>query len=216
MISKHQMRSILLFGSIVVFAIGCGGAKNVQKPAPAQQQVESELSLREAPPKFLVTAQVEIVTSEGTIVVGLFGNDAPLTVENFLRYVDSGFYENKVFHRTISGFVIQGGGFDEDLNRAETLEPIRLEIAPGLEHGPGTVSMARAPDMIHSATSQFFICLTNARQLNGSYAAFGRVESGEDVVSAIAQAPTRSVETENGSMTDVPIKPVVIESVKRL
>jgi len=162
-----------------------------------------------------VTDRVEIKTSMGTIVIGLYGKDAPATVRNFLGYVDRGFYAGKVFHRVIPGFMIQGGGFDAKLERSETGEPIRLEIIPGLKHEPGIVSMARTNDP-NSATSQFFICVASAVQLNGGYSAFGKVEEGLDVAIDISSVPTQTVTVESGEMGDVPTTPVVIVSMKRL
>lgn len=202
----------ILFGLLCV--MGCAG--NRQMPPAAPPQAVPEITLHEAPPKFEVTDRVQIETTMGVLILGLYGKDAPRTVENFLEYVDSGFFENKIFHRIISGFMVQGGGYDTEMTRSETNAPIDLELIPGLEHGPGVVSMARTPDDINSATSQFFICVSQAKQLNGSYAAFGRLEAGEDVLFAISGVPTHSVETEYGTMNDVPIQPVVIKSMNRL
>ncbi len=204
------------FGLITaIWILGCGG--QVQQPPPLTQKPQiPEIVIREAPPKFEVTDRVAIKTTQGTLVVGLYGKDAPQTVENFLKYVDSGFYQKKIFHRVIAGFMIQGGGFDESFERGEVEDRVRLEIVPGLEHVPGVISMARLPDDIHSASSQFFLCVTSARQLNGSYSAFGKMEAGEEVLYAISGTPTHSVETAQGEMDDVPIQPVVIESITRL
>jgi cyclophilin family peptidyl-prolyl cis-trans isomerase len=196
--------------------MACAGGRANQPPTEAPAPPELEIAIKAPPPKLEVTDRVEIKTSAGTVVVGLYGKDAPKTVQNFLRYVDEGFYHNKIFHRVIAGFMIQGGGFDADMSRGETREPIALELVPGLEHSPGTISMARMPDDIHSATSQFFICVTEARQLNGAYAAFGRVEKGEETMYAISGTPTHSVDTDYGTMNDVPMQPVVIESITRL
>jgi cyclophilin family peptidyl-prolyl cis-trans isomerase len=162
-----------------------------------------------------VTDRIAIKTSLGTIVVGLYGDDAPTTVRNFLSYVDRGFYSGKIFHRIIPGFMIQGGGFDATLDRAETDPPIRLEIIPGLKHEPGTMSMARTSEP-NSATSQFFLCVAAAPQLNGGYAAFGRVEEGLAVALDISSVPTQTATGPRGEMEDVPTTPVVIESITRL
>jgi cyclophilin family peptidyl-prolyl cis-trans isomerase len=162
-----------------------------------------------------VTDRVEIKTSMGVIVVGLYGDDAPNTVRNFLSYVDRGFYSGKIFHRVIPGFMIQGGGFDPALNRIDTDAPIPLEIIPGMKHEPGTVSMARTSDP-GSATSQFFICVAAAPQLNGGYAAFGIVEEGLSVALDISAVPTQTATGPHGEMGDVPNQPVVIEHVRRL
>jgi cyclophilin family peptidyl-prolyl cis-trans isomerase len=164
-----------------------------------------------------VTDRVEFETSLGAFVLGLYGKQAPGTVANFLRYVEEGFYSGKIFHRVIPGFVIQGGGFDASLSRIETHEPIALEIVPGLKHEPGVVSMARTT-LPKSATSQFFVCTAAAPQLNGGYAAFGKVESGLEVVEKISMVPTgkrQSGESET-AMEDVPLESVVILGARRL
>lgn len=162
-----------------------------------------------------VTDRIKITTSKGVIIAGLYGKDAPKTVNNFLKYVDKGFYSNTIFHRVIEGFMIQGGGFDSGLKRAPTDSPVELEIIPGLKHEVGTLSMARTSDP-HSATSQFFICVGVAPQLNGTYAAFGKVEEGEGVLRNISQVPTETLDTVAGPMEDVPKDTVVIESISRL
>ena len=159
-----------------------------------------------------VTNRVEIKTNVGTMVIGLYGKDAPITVANFLSYVKSGFYNGLIFHRVIPGFMIQGGGYDASMTKAETNEPIQLELIPGIRHVAGTISMARTSDP-ESATSQFFICVAETDQLNGEYAAFGIVEEGIDVATAISQVPTHSVETDVAVMDDVPVEPVVIQQM---
>ena len=214
--------SIPRLGGIMVmlFSLACTSystqatPKNSQDVAP--KRVKLELPKQPAPPRFVTTDKVAIKTSMGTLTVALYGKDAPKTVQNFLHYVDNDFYTGKIFHRIIDGFMIQAGGFDQDLARGETDDPINLELIPGLRHEPGVISMARQPNDIHSATTQFFICTTTAPQLNGTYAAFGKLLSGEDVLRAISQVPTHTVETEVGKMNDVPIKPVLIESISRL
>jgi peptidyl-prolyl cis-trans isomerase A (cyclophilin A) len=207
---------VLLLSALLLSIAGCavGTGKVTAKPEFAQPE-DLTKDLEPLPPEHEITDRVEVVISMGTIVIGLYGKDAPRTVENFMKYVDSGFYSGKIFHRVIPGFMIQGGGFDPELQRAPTEDPIKLEIIPGLKHDVGTVSMARTSDP-HSATSQFFICVANAPQLNGGYAAFGKVESGEDVVEAISQVTTETVDTEMGPMADVPVVPVIIEAVNRL
>jgi cyclophilin family peptidyl-prolyl cis-trans isomerase len=166
-------------------------------------------------PRFAVTDRVAIRTSMGTMVVGLYGKDAPRTVANFLTYVEQGFYSGTIFHRVIPGFMVQGGGFDPELNRRQTGEPVELEIIPGLKHESGTVSMARTSNP-HSATSQFFVCVARSTQLNGSYAAFGEVEEGMDVAVSISTVPTQTAEGPSQPMDDVPVNPVIIESITRI
>jgi cyclophilin family peptidyl-prolyl cis-trans isomerase len=181
------------------------GAPDIELPRPLEVTLEPE-----------VTQRVEILTSRGRIVVGLYGEAAPVTVANFLSYVDAGFYSGKIFHRVLPAFMIQGGGFGEDMSRADTGDPIRLEVIPGLEHVPGVISMARVASDPHSATSQFFICVAVATQLNGGYAAFGKIEEGYEVAVEISNVRTHAVQTDRGTMDDVPVTPVVIEEVRRL
>jgi cyclophilin family peptidyl-prolyl cis-trans isomerase len=199
--------------------LGCSGASPMAGPqanlsAPEADKSPSPIPL---PPKYEVTQRVQLDTSLGTVVIGLYGKQAPATVANFLQYVDEGFYKGKIFHRVIPGFVIQGGGFDENLGRAQTREPIALELIPGLKHEPGILSMART-SVPKSATSQFFICAAEAPQLNGGYCAFGKVESGMEVVEKISMVPTgkRQADEKEPPMDDVPLEPVVILSVRRL
>jgi cyclophilin family peptidyl-prolyl cis-trans isomerase len=154
-------------------------------------------------------------TSLGSFSVELDGKEAPISVENFLAYVDSGHFAGTVFHRVIPGFVIQGGGLTADMRAKPTRSPIKNEAANGLKNKRGTLSMARTND-IHSATSQFFVNLTDNASLDqrpGSfgYAVFGRVVKGMDVVDAIAKVKTGS----KGHHDDVPLEPVVLESVTR-
>ncbi|WP_018911712.1 peptidylprolyl isomerase [Thiomonas sp. FB-6] len=161
--------------------------------------------------------RVQLVTSQGTIVVQLDPQRAPATVANFLRYVNKGFYAGTVFHRVIPGFMIQGGGFTEQLQQKPTDAPIPLESRNGLRNLRGTIAMARTNDP-NSATSQFFINLVDNSSLDypqpdgNGYAVFGQVVSGMDVVDRIAAVPTHDV----GPMQNVPVKPVVLESAKLL
>jgi peptidyl-prolyl cis-trans isomerase A (cyclophilin A) len=202
---------------------GCGGgaAGKSKSNAPTAKVDVASMPLPEngravdpLPPLYEVTHRIEIVTSLGSIGIALYGKDAPNTVANFLQYLDSGFYSGTVFHRIIPGFMVQGGGFDKDLNKAPTGATIPLEIIPGLKHEAGTLAMARTTNP-HSATSQFFICVNKSPQLNGVYAAFGRVEKGYKVVEKIVNVPTKSADTEQGQMKDVPQIPVVIEEMIR-
>jgi cyclophilin family peptidyl-prolyl cis-trans isomerase len=212
-------RSLAAFGlSLGFVSAGCGGAAARPPIAAGGGGATVSLDLPEPKPVSLertVTDRIEIKTSMGTMIVGLYGSDASDTVRSFLSYVDRGFYSGKIFHLVIPGFMIQGGGFDPSLNRAETDPPIRLEIIPGLKHEPGTIAMARTSDP-NSATSQFFICVAAAPQLNGGYAAFGKVEEGLSVALDISSVPTQTATGPRGEMADVPTHPVVIEYIKRL
>lgn len=157
---------------------------------------------------------VLIKTNFGNIKVQLNAQKAPKTVANFLHYVDSGFYKNTLFHRVIPGFMIQGGGLTVNMTKKPTFPPIVNESDNGLKNVRGSIAMARtmAPN---SATSQFFINLRNNPGLNYSptngpgYAVFGKVVQGMNVVDAIAATPT----TDRDGRQNVPVKPVIIESV---
>ena len=155
---------------------------------------------------------VEIKTNKGSIIVELNQDKAPNTVANFVKYANDGFYTGTVFHRVISGFMIQGGGLDKNLNEKETRAPIKNEADNGLANNIGTIAMARTNDP-HSASSQFFINVANNAFLNHTeksdrgwgYAVFGKVVKGMDVVDKIAKIPT------DGG--DVPTQTIMIESV---
>lgn len=157
---------------------------------------------------------VEIKTNQGSITVELFEKEAPLTVQNFLDYVESGFYNGTIFHRIIDGFMIQGGGFDVNMQQKKGSAPIKNEATNGLPNEPGTLAMARTNDP-HSATSQFFINLVNNSSLNQpsgggwGYAVFGKVTEGFDVVQQIGKRSTRTA----GPFQNNPVEPVIIESM---
>jgi len=156
---------------------------------------------------------ISMKTSKGEIRIELDAEKAPITVENFLNYAKSGFYDGTIFHRVIKGFMIQGGGMTPDLHEKKTNPPIKNESDNKLRNNCGTIAMARtnAPD---SATSQFYInhkdnAFLNAGKGKPGYAVFGKVVEGMDVVDAIAAVSTRQV----GAHGNVPVEPVVIESV---
>lgn len=163
---------------------------------------------------------VRLSTSHGEIVFELYPEKAPLTVANFLHYVNSGYYNGTVFHRAVNKFVIQGGGYTADLQPKETLAPIPNEAANGLKNQPGTLAMARTyePD---SATSQFYINLDDNKYLNYrapdpkyfGYCVFGKVVKGMDVAKKIALLPTGA----SGSLpADVPVESVLIERAETI
>jgi peptidyl-prolyl cis-trans isomerase A (cyclophilin A) len=163
-------------------------------------------------------APVEVVmkTSKGDITLELDPDKAPKTVANFLRYVDEGFYNGTIFHRVISGFMIQGGGLTPDMRKKSTHEPVANEAKNGLKNVRGSVAMARTRDP-DSATAQFFINHRDNPNLDypsfdgWGYAVFGKVISGMDVVDAIAAVKT----THSKGRGDVPVEPVIIQSVTR-
>lgn len=154
-------------------------------------------------------------TSAGPIVIEVFTDKAPVSAKNFISYVKAGFYDGTIFHRVIPGFVIQGGGFTEDMIRKPTREPIANEADNGLKNLRGSLSMARTPDP-ESATSQFFINLADNAYLDYTeptmqgwgYAVFARVVEGMEVVDEIAASETGVVE----GMPDVPLTPIIVTS----
>jgi cyclophilin family peptidyl-prolyl cis-trans isomerase len=171
------------------------------QPAPEPQPLEYAL----------------MTTSKGDIVLELDREHAPVSVENFLAYVEKGFYDGTIFHRVMPQFMIQGGGFTADMHQKDTDAPIKNEWKNGLINTRGTLAMARtaAPD---SATAQFFINVVDNPSLDkaisggAGYAVFGKVIAGMNVVDEIRMAPTGR----HGPHSDVPTQPITIESVKRL
>jgi cyclophilin family peptidyl-prolyl cis-trans isomerase len=155
----------------------------------------------------------------GTIVIELYPENAPKTVDNFLQYVKDGFYDGTIFHRVMPGFMAQGGGFTRGFEQKPTRPAIRNEAGNGLRNAIGTVAMARTKDP-HSATAQFFINVAENDFLdfkspdeNGyGYTVFGRVTSGMDVVNQIVKVPT----TTAGPHQNVPRRPIVIEKARLL
>jgi len=163
--------------------------------------------------------KVTIATSLGDIVVELDAQQAPVTVDNFLRYVDAGFYDGTVFHRVIPNFMIQGGGFDTALKKKPGFDPIRNEAGNGLKNLRGTIAMART-SVVDSATSEFFINVVDNAFLDHQdetargfgYAVFGRVVKGMEVVDSIVKVKT---ERRNMVFADLPVTTVTIDSVRR-
>jgi len=186
----------------VVLSCGCEETKKNEKET---KKTKMEMKM------------VKLKTSMGDIVIELNEQAAPVTVKNFLRYMEEGFYDGLIFHRVIQNFMIQGGGFTTQMKRKETHQPITNEAANGLKNDRGTISMARTNNP-HSATSQFFINhkdndpLNYIEQVNPGYAVFGKVIEGMDVVDKIAAVKT----TIQMGMRDVPAEPVVIQSAEIL
>jgi cyclophilin family peptidyl-prolyl cis-trans isomerase len=163
--------------------------------------------------------KVVFETSKGKLVIELYADKAPLTVKNFLTYVDEKFYDGTIFHRVIPGFVIQGGGLTKDMAEKKTHDTIKNEADNGLSNLRGTLSMARTME-VDSASSQFFVNLVDNARLDhkgkqsGStwgYAVFGKVVEGMDVVDAIAKVPTGKV----GMYEDVPKETVGVVKAYR-
>ena len=162
--------------------------------------------------------KVILDTTKGQITIELYPKKAPDTVKNFLAYVDAGFYSGTVFHRVMPNFMIQGGGFTQDMQQKPTRPPIKIESDNGLKNERGTVAMARTQDP-NSATAQFFISSADNDFLNfkdkttqgWGYAVFGKVVQGMEVVDEISKVKTGA----KGSHRDVPADPVVITTAKR-
>lgn len=188
----------LLFA--LLFSISCTGENKPMSNAPASGES---------------TVKVKLQTSLGDIVLELDQAKAPITTENFVRYVNEGFYKGTIFHRVIPGFMAQGGGFTESFEQKSTHAPIQNEANNGLANDRGTIAMARTPDP-HSGSSQFFINFSDNGFLNFSsetmqgwgYAVFGKVVEGMEVVDSMAEIPTGS----GGPMpTDVPQTTILIK-----
>jgi peptidyl-prolyl cis-trans isomerase B (cyclophilin B) len=178
------------------------------EPAPAEPAMEPAKD----------TTMVIINTNLGEIHVKLAADKAPLTVANFLAYVDDGFYNGTIFHRVIDGFMIQGGGFEPNMRQKSTRAPVKNEAANGLHNKRGTIAMARTP-VVDSATAQFFINVKDNGFLDFrspdpqgfGYCVFGEVVAGMDVVDKIKAVRTGT----KAGMTDVPLDTVQILSVTR-
>ncbi|MCE7916403.1 peptidyl-prolyl cis-trans isomerase [Betaproteobacteria bacterium PRO5] len=162
---------------------------------------------------------VKIHTNHGVITLELDSDKTPITVENFLRYVDSGHYENTLFHRVIDGFMIQGGGYAPGMKEKSTLAPIQNEAALGSGNETYTIAMARTSD-VHSATAQFFINVANNHFLNHTnmtpqgfgYCVFGRVVEGKEVIDAIKKVKTGRY----AGHQDVPLEDIIIQKAERV
>jgi peptidyl-prolyl cis-trans isomerase A (cyclophilin A) len=158
---------------------------------------------------------IRFETSLGDFTIELFDKEAPESVANFTRYIDDGFFDGTIFHRIVPGFVIQGGGFTEDMTQKKTKPPVKNEADNGLKNKRGTLSMARTND-INSATSQFFVNLKDNDFLDHSrgnfgYAVFAKVTAGMDVIDKIAAVETGR----KRGFDDVPVEAVTMKSVRR-
>ncbi len=197
---KKALCVLMMVGVVV----GC----NDRKETPVNSVKETKMATN-------ATTVVVMETSMGNMEIELFADKAPVTVSNFLAYVDAGFYNDTIFHRVIPNFMIQGGGFDESLNQKPTKAPIKNEAANGLKNDRGTLSMART-SVVDSATTQFFLNVANNDFLNHGardfgYAVFAKVVAGMEVADKIAAVKTGN----RGPMGDVPVQTVMIKSMKR-
>lgn len=213
-----MLKPLSLFGYVALLAV-LAGCRSKPEPdlyrpgdTPTWRTVDETAMQRQ------MAERVEVVlnTSDGQITIELYEDLAPETTANFLEYVEAGFYDGTIFHRVIPGFMIQGGGFTATLDEKPTFEAIPNESDNGLANRRGTVAMARTDDP-DSATSQFFINLTDNAFLNASgdtpgYTVFGRVTSGMEVVDGIAQVQTAS----DGPHDDVPVNPILIMTARQI
>jgi cyclophilin family peptidyl-prolyl cis-trans isomerase len=192
-------------------------APDAPKPAakPAATVKAAAKSACKLDEKGTTPVKVKLTTSMGAITLELDKEKAPVSTENFVKYVESGHYNGTIFHRVIGNFMIQGGGFDKNMNQKPTNPPIKNEAANGLRNDNYTVAMART-NVVDSATSQFFINVKNndflnhAGPANFGYAVFGKVVEGMDVVEKIKAVPT----TNKGGHGDVPVDTVTIEKAE--
>lgn len=221
---KHLLMAMLLGSTIALSA--CSGDSEAPATTPlesvAETVADAVADTTDSNPQATAADSgnpvVVMQTSMGTVEIELWADEAPISTENFLRYVDNNLYNNLTFHRVIPGFMVQGGGYDTDFVEISGYPPIKNEARPGLRNDRGTVAMART-NVVDSATSQFFVNLVDNDFLNQrstapqdfGYAAFGEVISGMDVVDRIAGVTTGS----SRGHQDVPVEPVIIESVNR-
>ena len=216
-------RKSWFYGLLAVVVLACGCSEKTNKAQADKKIVNLERNIVKSQSNV-----VKLETSMGNIVIELNEQAAPVTVKNFLEYVTEGFYDGTIFHRVIPGFMIQGGGFDEALNRRETAETIPNESGNGLANLRGTIAMARTPDP-HSAGTQFFINVVNnvnddpttanrdprkdPAQGSWGYAVFGSVLDGMETVDLIADYET---EPNGPGGAPLPIIPVIIENMTRV
>lgn len=210
-----MLKTIKLFSilSLVMFAAACA-KQEINTTAPAQQETKQ---ISQTNTNQENTMQVSLKTNKGEILLELDGKNAPNTVENFVQYVKDGHYNGTIFHRVIKGFMIQGGGFNPDMDQLPTRAPIMNEADNGLKNNKYTIAMARTMDP-DSATAQFFINTNDNDFLNfksqtpqgWGYAVFGKVIKGQEVVDAIEGVAT----TRKYPHDDVPVEAVIIEKAE--
>ena len=212
---------LLITIPLFIFYLGCkqnseegkGGSETDQK-RDEQIEIGQEVAVDKIEKKNGGNPMIVLSTSMGDIKIELYKDKAPITVENFLSYVNDKFYDGTIFHRVIPGFMVQGGGFTTDMNEKPTKAPIKNEADNGLRNERGTIAMART-NVVDSATSQFFINQVDNDFLNHGdrdfgYAVFGKVVEGMDVVDKISAVKTGS----KGMHRDVPLEEVIVESVQ--
>jgi cyclophilin family peptidyl-prolyl cis-trans isomerase len=204
--------------------VGCGskdGAPAASVPGPALGSPDGKTAAKPAPvdERLVRFPKVQLETNLGAITLELDATKAPLTVENFLSYVDSGFYDQTVFHQVIKDYAVVGGSFDPKMNEKKPQLPIRNEAHNGLKNQKGTIGMARAPNLIDSVTSQFYINLGDNTSLDHKnqtvegygYCVFGKVVAGQDVLNKIAGVTVSDRE----GFEKIPVDAVTIKSARR-
>lgn len=211
--TMRQSLSILIALLFICGLSGCRSKDKLELFEPGETKVWRTVETEDLREYQATLPRVELVTSKGTVVIELYEEQAPVSVANFLEYVNEGFYDGTIFHRvdTAQG-VVQGGGFELGMERKETDDPIINEAGNGLRNLRGTLGVARTSDM-NSGTSQFYINLVdnagfNGDGVTGGYAVFGRVYDGMDVVDAIALVET--------GRDTVPDEPVILESARQI
>ena len=203
-------RKSWFYGLLTIVVLVCGCSEKTNKAQADKEKVNLERNIVKSQSNV-----VKLETSMGNIVIELNEQAAPVTVKNFLGYVEARFYDGVIFHRVIPGFMIQGGGLTKEMVRKETRDPIINESRNGLSNKRGAIAMARGPEP-NSATAQFFInhrdndFLDYVDDKSAGYAVFGKVTEGMDVVDAIASVET----TTRSGKEDVPVEPVIIISAK--
>jgi peptidyl-prolyl cis-trans isomerase B (cyclophilin B) len=209
---KFILKLAVLAVMAVIILTAC--TKTTQQTSRTNQTTSTKAPEVTLDPSLLEkTDKITITLTNGEVIkADLYPDVAPITVANFEKLINENFYDGLIFHRVISGFMIQGGGYDENLTEKQS-DRIKGEFSANgvennLKHTRGVLSMARTPDM-DSASSQFFIMHDDAPHLDGQYAAFGIVTEGMDVVDEIANEQT---ESKNG-MSDVPVEPIVIQTI---
>jgi cyclophilin family peptidyl-prolyl cis-trans isomerase len=203
------MKQLIL--SVAVLAVALSSSGIAADPPSAAAAAPAKPAAATASP------QVQVVTSLGSLTIELNAERAPLTVAQFLKYVDQGFYSGTIFHRAIPNFVIQGGGYDADYKLKGNPTKVVNESGNGLTNQRGTVGLARPPEP-HAGDVQFYVNLNDnaaldPNQARWGYAVFGKVVQGMDVVDQIANVPTGA---KGPFKEDAPVKPVVIERIERV
>jgi len=215
--------SLLICASVLLGTSACGtkthtpetNKEDIKTEQPAKNDSENDTQKTENSKLYQDAIGITIELENGGVMKGeLYPNLAPKTVDNFVKLVKDNFYDGLIFHRVIEGFMIQGGGYDADMTpkEAETIvgEFTQNGFENNLKHTKGVLSMARTPDP-NSASSQFFIMHADAPHLDGAYAAFGRVTEGLEFVDEIATVKTG---TNDYGMSDVPVEPIIIKTIK--